>query len=435
MAVPMAIGMFFNTAYSVVDTFYAGLISTDAQASLSIASQVFFLLIAVGFGLSSAMAALIGNAYGEGDTERARQIAQKGLLFGALVSFLLTLVGLYLAPELIKLISTEGPYRTGANHYLNWLLLGVIFFLLAFIGNGILQARGDTRSMQRAHIVAFFANLALNPLFIFGIPGLFPAFGFNGLALSTLLSQSGVMFYILFRVFKTGTFANASLASFLRMEWQIYRDILAQAIPSTFTMMLMILSGFVIQFFLKDFGSQAVAGYGVAMRIEQLVLLPVFGLTGSLMPLAAQNYGAKNYQRVREAAFFCFRFGCTMMLLSGAFLWFLGGVVLTFFTSNPEVVRIGASYLKVTGLIHWAYLIMFAINSLLQAFKKPAWSLLIGIYRQGIGIALFSYIYLAIFDFGVIGIWLGIATSVLTGMLLSVVIIRRLARQLGVLAA
>lgn len=426
----MAIGMIFNTLYSVVDTLFAGLISTDAQAGLAIASQVFFFLVAIGFGLSSALGALVGNAYGEGSPHKANQIAQKGIVFGALMSLLLTLIGLMIAPVLIELISTDSPYRHEANSYLDLLLLGVVFFILGFGVNGILQARGDTKTMQKAQIAAFFANLVLNPLFIFGIPGLLPGFGFNGLALSTMVSQAGVMCYMLYRIYRIGIFRRCRLSEILTPDWQTYRAIIGQVIPSSFSMMVMIISGFVIQYFLKDFGSEAVAGYGIAMRLEQLVFLPVFGLTGSLMPIVAQNFGAKDFQRVREAAFFCFKFGCAMMILSGAALWILGPISMSLFTKDPEVIRIGVSYLRVSGLIHWSYLILMSINSLLQAFKKPNWTLFIGIYRQGIGVALFGYIYLTIFDWGIIGIWIGIATSVVTGMILSIFIIESISRKL-----
>ena len=430
MAVPMAVGLVFSTAYSVVDTFYAGLISTHAQSGLAIASQVFFFLIAIGFGLGSAMAALVGNAYGEGSQDKASLIAQKGVVFAVLMSLLLTISGLYLAPQLIELISTEGPYRTAANSYMQLVLFGVVFFLLAFGINGVLQARGDTRSMKRAQIAAFFANLILNPLFIFGIPGFFPALGFNGLALSTLVSQAAVMAYMIYRVNKAGLFKNAQASTLLSFDGQTYRAILAQTIPSTFAMMVMIISGFVVQFFLKDFGSEAVAAYGVAMRVEQLVFLPVFGLTGSLMPIVAQNFGAKNFDRVREASLFCFKSGGAMMVFSGICLWVLGPVTLSLFSKDLEVIRIGTSYLRVSGSIHWVYLILFAINALLQAFKKPMWMLGIGMYRQGIGVALFSYLYLVVFDLGIMGIWLGIATSVVTGMILSVVIIQQISNKL-----
>jgi len=429
MAVPLAIGMVFSTLYNVVDTFYAGMISTDAQAGLAIASQVFFFLIALAFGLSAAMGALVGNALGGGDADKAHQFARQGLVFGLLASVLLTLLGYWFSPKIIALISEEGAYRTAANAYLQLLLLGIVSFLVAFGANGILQAGGDTRSMKRAQIVAFFTNLALNPLFIFGIPGWIPGIGFNGIALSTLVSQTGVMIYVLYRVNHVGIFRGVDLACLLP-NLKTFREILAQALPSSFSMMVMMLAGLVIQYFLKHFGPEAVAGYGIALRIEQILLLPIFGLTGSLMPIAAQNYGAGNFDRVREAVFFSFKYGCLITIIAGILLWLFGGSAMSLFTNDAEVIRIGASYLRIDALILWAYLLLFSINALLQALKKPLWTLWIGVFRQGLGVAAFTYLYVIIFEMGTMGVWLGIATSVIAGLIISMIVAQIIAKKL-----
>lgn len=424
----MAVGMIFSTLYNIVDTFYAGLISTWAQAGLAIASQVFFFMIALGFGLSSALSALVGHALGKDDEEESNLVARQGIGFGILLSLMLTFSGYFFAPELIELISEPGEYREAANSYLRVLLMGSVCFLLAYSGNGVLQAHGDTQSMKRAQIAAFFANLALNPLFIFGIPGVFPAFGFDGLALSTLFSQAGVMCYILARVVRQGVF-NGHRFSGLIPKSKTYLAITSQALPSSFSMMVMIIAGFVVQYFLKEFGSHAQAGYGVALRIEQILLLPVFGLTGSLLPIAAQNIGARQYHRVKEAALFCFKFGAIMTLLSGALLWVLGEYLMLLFTRDQAVIDVGVSYLRVDGMILWVYMLLFAFNSLFQAFKKPVLSLLVGIYRQGIGVALFSWLYVVIGGLGVWGVWFGIATSVVTGLFLSSVLLFYMVRK------
>ena len=200
MAVPLAVGMVFSTLYNVVDTFYAGLISTQAQAGLAIASQVFYLLIGVGFGLSTALGALVGNALGEKKHPAALDFTRQGMSFALIISLSLTLLGLIFASDLVGLISEPGEYREAAKGYLHYVLIGTAFFLLAYASNGVLQACGDTKSMQRAQIVAFFINLALNPLFIFGVPGLWSGIGFNGLTLSTLVAQAYVMMYMLWRL-------------------------------------------------------------------------------------------------------------------------------------------------------------------------------------------------------------------------------------------
>jgi putative MATE family efflux protein len=429
LAIPTAIGMMFTTLYNVVDSFYAGMISTDAMAGLAISFQVFFIMITVGFGLSSAMGALVGNALGEKDKAAAKRIACQGLSYGIIASIIVTILGFFFAPSLLAIISEPGAYRDAANQYIRLLLLAAPGFLLAFGANGILTAQGDTVSMQRAQIAAFFANLVLNPVFIFGIPGVIGGIGFNGIALSTVVSQTGTALWILFRVFRSDVFKQKSAPQYVPRLTD-FKDITAQAAPSAFAMMVMMLAGFAVQYFLKDFGAAAVAAYGIGLRVEQLILLPAFGLTGALLPIAAQNFGAKEYDRVRQAVFFCFKVGVAMMLAGSVALWLFGSYAIAFFTDDPEVIKIGKSYLNVDGFLLPVYVLLFGVNSLLQAFKKPIWTLWIGIYRQGFGVFVFSYILTQVFGMGYIGIWFGIAISVVTGFLFSLWVVERVAQRL-----
>jgi putative MATE family efflux protein len=426
LAVPMAIGMVFSTLYNVVDVYFAGMLSTQAQAGLAITFQAFFVLIAVGVGLSSAMGALIGNALGARDRARARAIAVQGLGFGVIASVLLGLIGIWGAPALLSLISVPGGYREAAIEYVMVLLFGTGSFLIAFGANGILSAQGDTVSMQRAQIAAFFANVVLNPLFIFGIPGVVGGIGFNGIALSTVVSQTGVMTFILYRVLTSDLMREGppqpwapSLAA--------YREITAQAMPTTFAMLIMLIAGFVVQFYLKGFGAAAVAGYGIALRIEQLLLLPGFGLTGALLPIAARNFGAGQFDRVRAALFFCFRAGVAIMLVASALLWVAARPAMAIFTDDPEVIAVGVSYLHVDGFILPLYILLFAMNSFMQALKRPILSVWVGLYRQGVAVALFVWLFVVVLEQGVWGVWYGVAVSVATGLMLSFWVTSRLA--------
>jgi putative MATE family efflux protein len=425
LAVPTAVGMVFTTLYNVVDVYYAGMLGTESQAGLAISFTVFFVLfVAVGVGLSSAMGALVGNALGQRSGQEGL-IAAQGITFGLVASVVAMVIGWFTAPWLIALVSEPGVYREAANQYLRVLMLGAPAFVLAYGANGILTAQGDTRSMQYANVAAFFANLVLNPLFIFGL-GPIPGIGFDGIALSTVVSQTGVMAYVLWRSLRSEAMAGPRRFT---PDASMMRQILGQVLPASFSMVVMMMAGFVIQFFLKGFGGEAVAAYGIALRIEQLILLPAFGLTGALLPIAAQNYGAGNHDRVREATMFCFKAGVVLMLIGSCILWFAAGPAMAIFTSDARVIEIGKSYLHIDGFILPIYVLLFAITSLLQALKKPIYTLWIGIYRQGIGVALFSWIYVHVLGLGYLGIWVGIATAVTTGLVLSLALTERLARE------
>lgn len=431
LAIPMAIGMVFTTLYNVVDTFYAGMISTEAQAGLVISFQVFFLLVAFGFGLNSAMNALVGKALGEKRLGQAKRIACQGITYAVLSSIFLAVVGFVSAPYLLSIISEPGAYRDAGNAYLKILLFATPGFLVAFGANGVLGAQGDMKSMQHAQIVAFFANLVLNPLFIFGVPGVVSGIGFNGIALSTALSQTGVMVYILYRVAHSDVMSNRQKAVFQpRAKW--LGHITQQALPTAFTMMVMMLAGFVTQYFLKGFGGAAMAAFGIGLRVEQLILLPGFGLTGALLPIAAQNYGAQNYDRVREALWFCCKAGVVLMLCGSVVLWIAAPYAIAIFSDDPNVIAIGATYLRVDGFILPVYIVLFAMNSFLQALQKPIWTLWVGIYRQGIAVALFIWLLVRVFEMGTLGIWLGLAIAVTSGLFLSLAVCIYVARmQIG----
>ena len=431
LAIPAAFGMLFATLYNVVDVYWAGRLSTDAQAGLAIGFQAFFILMAVGFGLSSALSALVSNAKGSKDAEQTQTFIAQGLIYGVIATVVLMIVGWFLGPILITLVSEPGAYRDAALGYFHWLIFALPGFFLAYGGNGILQAHGDSRSMQRALTVAFFVNIGLNPLLMFGIDGVWGGMGFNGIAVATIFSQTAVMVFIISRILKLDAMQSVTRASF-RPIHDIFAQITAQLIPASSAMMVMFVSGFVVQFALKEFGGAAVAAYGVALRIEQILLLPVLGMTGALLPIAGQNFGAKDFDRVRAALRFCWMTGFAMAVVATPVLLFAGGWAISLFSDDPEVIRIGSSYLRVDAFLFPIYMMLFSINSLLQALKKPIWTLWISIYRQGFGVAFFIWVFISVLDFSVWGVWLGIATAVTSGWVLSLVTASKIAKdQIG----
>jgi putative MATE family efflux protein len=428
LAIPAAFGMLFATLYNVVDVYFAGLLSTDAQAGLAIGYQAFFVLMAVGFGLGSALSALVSNAKGSKDESQTQIFIAQGLTFGVIATVVSMAVGWILGPHLIALVSEPGAYRDAATGYFRWLIVALPGFFMAYGGNGVLQAHGDSRSMQRALMVAFFANIALNPFFMFGIPGVWDGMGFNGIAVATIISQTGVMLFIVSRIMRLAVMQSVALSAFLPVR-TCFAQITAQLIPASSAMMVMFVSGFVVQFALKEFGAHAVAGYGVALRIEQILLLPVLGMTGALLPIAGQNFGAEEYDRVRAALRFCWMTGFAMTGVATPTLLFGGSFAMSVFTDDPDVIRVGASYLAVDAFLFPVYMMLFSINSLLQALKKPIWTLWISIYRQGFGVAFFVWVFIGLLDFTVWGVWLGIAAAVTSGWVLSLCVAQSVARK------
>ncbi len=428
LALPAAVGMLFSTLYNVVDTFYAGFFGTQAQAGLSVGFQAFFILVAIGFGTGSAMSALVGNAKGRKDAADARFLAAQGMGFAVIGTLCMIAVAVGAGPTLIALVSEPGPYREAGQGYFNILILSLPGFIIGYSANGILQARGDTKSLQLAMMVAFFVNIGLNPLLMYGIPGVVPGIGFNGIALATVLSQSGVALFILTRVFGRNVMSGLRASEFLPSRAK-YLEITAQAFPAGFALLVTFSSGFIVQYALKGYGEASIASYGITMRVEQLFLLPALGITISLVPIAAQNFGADNRDRVREAFHRCWMMGVAGTTLAFPFLWFGGGWFARLFSDDPEVIRISALFLRIEAVILPLYVVLFSINSLLQALKKASWTMWIGIYRQWVGIAVFIWLFTQVFTWGLTGVRIGIAAGVGTGLLLSLAVAVHVARS------
>ena len=221
---------------------------------------------------------------------------------------------------------------------------------------------------------------------------------------------------------------SVSIAAF-RPDKDSFKKIFEQLLPASSAIMVMFVSGFVVQFALKTFGGHAVAAYGVALRIEQIFLLPVLGMTGALLPIAGQNFGAQKYDRVREALKYCWAAGFVMTAVATPILLFGGSFAMALFSTDPDVIRAGSSYLRVDAFLFPIYMMLFSINSLLQAFKQAIWTLWISIYRQGFAVAFFIWVFISFTDFGVQGVWFGIATAVTSGWVLSLIIVRNVARK------
>ena len=427
LAIPAAMGMLFSTLYNVVDVYFAGQLSTQAQAGLAIGFQAFFVMMSVGIGTGAAMSALVGNARGKGDDAAARRTAMQGLSFAIAATLILIVVGSFAGPYIITLVSEPGGYRDAANAYFFWLLAALPGFVIAYAGNGILQAHGDSVTMQRAMMVAFFANIGLNPLFMYGIPGVIPGLGLNGIALATVASQTGVMLFVLRTVLRLRVIRGAQPQE-LTPNRKLYGEVFVQMIPTTSAFVVMFISGFVVQYALKGFGEHAIAAYGISLRIEQILLLPVLGMTGALLPIAAQNFGAGQHDRVRQSLWFCWKLGFIMTIGAAPVLWFGGGMAMSLFTDDQPVIDVGVSYLRVDSFLFPLYMMLFAINSFLQALKRPIWTFWISVYRQGFGVAFFVWLLIGVIGMDVWGVWLGIGIAVSTGWIIALLVANHVAR-------
>jgi len=423
IAVPASVGYFFHTMYNVVDTYFGGLISTQALASLSLSLPVFFIIIAMGTGIATGATALIGNALGAGDRDGARLLAVQGISFGVLTAIFLTALSVYISPFLFGVLGASGEYLAMAVTYMNTIFLGTVFFMLVYMLNAILNALGETRPFRNFLIAGFLMNIVLDPWFIYGGLGL-PALGLVGVALATVLIQLVGCVYLGFRVYRTGLVSGKAVRDIFPKPGP-FKEIARQGFPASFNMLTVGLGIFVITYFVSFFGKGAVAAYGIAMRVEQIVLIPTIGLNIATLTLVAQNNGAGLFNRVQEAMGTALRYGGIIMTFGTIGVFALARPWMAFFTDDGKVIEIGATYLRIDALVLYAYVLLFVHVAAMQGIKRPMFALWIGFYRQLIAPGVVFYVLTCSLDFGLLGIWWGIFAITWSAAVFTLFYVRR----------
>ena len=379
IAIPAATGTLFQSLYTLVDTFYAGKISTNALVSLSKAFPIVFLIIAFGVGVSAGSTSLIANSLGEKNDKKATAYVLQSIIYSILVAAFVIFIGLTYADNLLEVMGTEKENIVLTLKYTDIIFIGSIFFFLQVSLNSSLNAQGDTKSYRNILIFSFFLNILLNPLFIFGF-GFIPGFGISGLAIATIISQFVSLIYILKKVLQTKLAKRITIKTFI-IRINLILDLFKQGAPITVSLILIGVGIYNILFFVSKFGDIAAAGYGIALRIEQLLLLPTIGLNTAVLSITGQNFGAKEYKRIGDVYFKAINYGAYLMVLAGIFIFFGGHWLVQLFTNDPEVIVLSVKYLKIAALIGPVYPIFFISNAFFQGIKKPIYSTYINLLR------------------------------------------------------
>ena len=379
VTIPASTGSLFQTFYNLVDTWFAGKISADAIAAIAKSFPIYFVIIAVGVGIGAATNSTIGNLIGEKNIKKASLFLAQSVIFAVIISIIVTLFGLNLSNFLLSLMGSNLESILLTREYLDIIFYGTFIVMIQISLNGTLNAQGDTKSYRNVLIFSFFLNIFLNPLFIWGY-GIIPGFGIAGLAIATVIAQSIGTLYLIYKVNSCRLKRYIHLKCFIP-KFIMLKELLNQSLPIIFSMLFIGVGIFNILYFIGKFGDLAIAGYGAALRIEQVFLLPVIGLNTAVLSIGGQNFGAKNYNRIRELYTKALIFGSSFMSIAGIIMFIFAETFVSLFTENLIAIEHGAIYLKIAALIGPIYPVFFITTAVFQAVKKPIFSLYLSIIR------------------------------------------------------
>lgn len=429
IAIPASIGYMFNTLYNVVDTFYAGKLSTDALAGMTISFPIFFIVIALSSGLGSGTTALNSIALGEKRIDTFHKLSKNAVVLGLLFSLLIIIIATPLTTFLFEISGASGGAMVEGIEYTKTIFYGVLFFILNSILNGFLNAQGDTKTYRNFLILGFFLNLFLDPLFIYGWFGL-PKLGTVGVALATVIVQGIGSVYMTYKVIKSPIFnSNDFIKS--KLSFSTVSEILKQGMPSSLNMATVAIGVFIINYFILSFGdAPTIAGYGAAVRIEQMALLPALGLNIAVLTISGQSYGAKEKERIWAIYKLALKIGVSIMVIGALIIFPLAPLLIKLFNTSPQVIDAGTHYLRIEVLAFPTYIFLYTGISSMQGIKKPTFAVFIGLYRQIILPVIMFYLLGNVFDFGISGVWYGIVIINWSAVVITVIYHKNLMKKL-----
>ncbi|MFH1476618.1 MAG: MATE family efflux transporter [Verrucomicrobiota bacterium] len=344
LAGPMFASAMLQNFQSLVDLFWVGKLGSNAVAALAMSGTILMLLFPIVMGAATGTVAMVSRFVGAGRLDEASDTAGQSLLVALMIGVGTGLIGWFFADDLCRLLGAEESVSRLAREYLSISFLGCFTIFVLFIGNSALQGAGNTILPMFAMLLANVINIVLDPVLIYGLLG-FPEMGIRGAAWATLIAQAvaaGLVVVFLSR----GVGGLHVRASRWRLQPALVWTLMRIGIPSSGQMLSRGLMAMILMRIVALCGTAAIAGYGIGMRFHMIILMPAFVLGNAAATMVGQNLGAGKPERSRSAAWLASGIDVMIMAVSAVLMLAFAPLFVRWFDANPEVVSVGASYLR-----------------------------------------------------------------------------------------
>ena len=369
LTLPLVWGVFAVIAFSLADTYFVAQLGTNELAAMSFTFPVVMVLGSVAMGLGIGASSIIARAIGSGDRYRVRRLTTDSLILSLLVVAILAGLGLATINPLFTALGAGPDALPLIRDYMGVWYLGIIFLVVPLVGNSAIRASGNTIVPSLIMTVAAAVNILLDPLLIFGW-GDFPALGIKGAALATVISRASTLVASLAFLHFRERLLLFALPK-LKEVWQSWISVLSVGLPAAATNLIVPISVGLLTSLMARYGPEAVAGFGIASRVESFALIAPLALSASMGPFVGQNWGANQRSRVNHALrlsfWFCLAWGGLIAIIVGA----NASGIAAWFDSEPAVVASAAAYLTTVPLSYGALGIIYIFSSTFNALGKP----------------------------------------------------------------
>jgi len=353
LAVPMILELIMESIFAIVDIYFVGSLGASAVATVGLTETYLFLLYSIAMGLSMAVTAIVARRIGEKQKEKAGITAVQAIMIAVLSSIPFSIAGIFFAKDLLALMGADDWVLQHGYGYMQWMLGGNVVIMLLFMINAIFRGAGDAAIAMRVLWIANGFNIILDPLFIFGF-GPIPGFGIEGAAIATNIGRGIGVLMQLRLLFKGGKHIRV-LRSYLQINWKIIGKIIKTSLGGIGQMIIAMTSWIFIMRIIAEFGSQAVAGATIAIRIMMFSMMPAWGMSNAAATLVGQNLGAKQPDRAERSVWITGFWNMAFLICVAIVFFIFSDSLIGFFTDDAGVIEVGSDWLHIVSYSYFVY--------------------------------------------------------------------------------
>jgi len=404
---PMMMGMIALFSYNIADTYFVGQLGTLELAAISFTFPVGFIVGAVTMGFGIGTSSVCARLFGANKLEDVERVAVHAMLLGLAAGTCVLTLGLLTIDPLFTLLGADETTLPIIRRYISIYYWGGIFLVVPMINNSVLRASGNAKTPAKIMTFAAILNIVLDPILIFGLFGM-PRLEVEGAAIATVLANALTMVASILAIVyeeKLVTFRHL-WPSLILDSW---RRILHVGLPSMASSLIAPMTTAFITYQIAQFGQEAVAGFGVASRVEGVALMAMMALSAAVTPVVGQNYGALKFERVQAGVNWCYRFSLIYGLSIAALMALASGYIAGVFTDNDTAIATANMHMRIVPISYIALGCAMTVNSAFNAIGKPMPAMFISMTRTILVYAPLAFLFAKLF--GLVGVFAAACTA------------------------
>lgn len=412
-AIPIIIGNAFMQLYQYADSVIVGkYLGKEALAAVGASTPFTFMIISLVIGISMGTTITISQYFGKKDYKSVKQAADSLYIFLFFAYIILFTFGIYFSETILKLVNLPEELLTQATDYLDIYLIGLIFLFGFNCLSAILRGVGDSMTPLKFLLFSAITNIFLDLLFVVVFE-----WGIKGAAWATVIAQA---ISLVFAIFYTNKKSSIIKLNILKLEYnrKIFSEGVKLGLPAGVQQLLVSFGMLAIVSIVNSYGTDTIAAFSAAGRIEALVFVIPMGLSLSMTSFVAQNYGVHNFERIEEGLKASLKITLISSFALLILLSALAEPLMRMFTSEKNVIAIGCEYLYVFGVSYWLFAVMFCYTGVLRGMRNTIMPMLITLLS--LWIIRVPAAHILSYYFNELGIWLASTLSWGSGMLLSI---------------